>query len=454
MLGIETSRTITDPRTRAAALRSAGLLAMTMLTVGVGTAVLPSPASAAPAMCHGLPATVVTTARQAEQAATDRDDVVLVAGYVPFEAGAGDDTVCVARRLRQGTEVSGGPGNDWIRGGNGTDVLGGDAGDDVVLGLGGRDLLGDDRSMGGTPDGADLVSGGGGDDFFDGTVTGAADRLRGDSGQDTLAFPQNADPALRLDLAAGAVRARSGGASDTFSGMEAYTGSGKDDLILGTNGRDEIDGRGGVDTIHARSGRDHIHTFAGTVFAGPGNDWVDDADVLDRRSTVGQVGGRARSSLTVRLGPGKDLAYAWSRGHVHAGPGADRIELDLPFQRLRMRLWGDGGPDTLTWAGCPATLDNRAGWFRCGGKNRRVRAIGLERFQANVCSGQFACDRQGYDDVLRGSGRAEVFRGGGGDDRMLGRMGRDFLVGGNGSDIGWGGPGKDRCRLVEVRRSC
>jgi Ca2+-binding RTX toxin-like protein len=107
----------------------------------------------------------------------------------------------------------GGAGNDTLTGGSGNDDLRGDAGDDILSGLGGNDSLlggaGDDALTGGSGD--DTLIGGAGNDFVDGDqgtdvgILGAgddvfqwdpgdgSDRVEGGSGFDEMLFNGNAN---------------------------------------------------------------------------------------------------------------------------------------------------------------------------------------------------------------------------------------------------------------------
>jgi Ca2+-binding RTX toxin-like protein len=89
-------------------------------------------------------------------------------GGFEVNAGAGDDSVTVAREVPTPVTLRGGAGRDRLVGGAGGDKLVGGAGDDVLIGRAGADSL-----FGGP--GSDRLVGGSGNDL-----------LRGDSGEDTL----------------------------------------------------------------------------------------------------------------------------------------------------------------------------------------------------------------------------------------------------------------------------
>ncbi|MCB1500718.1 MAG: hypothetical protein KDK07_13170 [Bauldia sp.] len=75
----------------------------------------------------------------------------------------------------------GGAGRDVVKGGGGGDALFGEEGNDIIKGQGG-----DDRLHGG--DGKDVIKGGGGDDDILGGYYNGADTLTGNGGNDTFSF--------------------------------------------------------------------------------------------------------------------------------------------------------------------------------------------------------------------------------------------------------------------------
>jgi Ca2+-binding RTX toxin-like protein len=90
-----------------------------------------------------------------------------IAGF-EVNAGAGDDSVVLAREVPVPVTLRGGPGNDRLVGGAGDDKLIGGAGDDVLVGRAGADWiyggLGDDRLVGCSGD--DLLRGGPGQNVY------------------------------------------------------------------------------------------------------------------------------------------------------------------------------------------------------------------------------------------------------------------------------------------------
>jgi hypothetical protein len=85
-------------------------------------------------------------------------------GSFEVNAGGGDDTVALARKVTAPVTMRGGPGDDVLVGGGGRDRLLGGPGDDELVGRHADDRLyggpGDDLLLGGR--GADVCNGGGG----------------------------------------------------------------------------------------------------------------------------------------------------------------------------------------------------------------------------------------------------------------------------------------------------
>ncbi|NUB46496.1 sulfatase-like hydrolase/transferase, partial [Fertoebacter nigrum] len=126
-------------------------------------------------------------------------------------------------------------GIEGLRGGAGADVLLGDTLANRIEGGAGHDALhgraGDDTLAGG--DGNDVLFGGTG-----------ADRLEGGAGFDTVHYTGTAG--LRADLLVASTNTGEA-MGDSFSGIEALTGTAGQDTLLGHTGADVLDGGAGHD---------------------------------------------------------------------------------------------------------------------------------------------------------------------------------------------------------------
>jgi Ca2+-binding RTX toxin-like protein len=416
-----------------------------------------SAATAAPASCRGLAATVVGTPGEPLDG-TDGPDVIVSNGATYIDAKAGDDVVCATGRSPLSYEdptIDAGDGADVVDTTGSTAVrvhsfLG--PGDDVFIG-GDRPDDVDAANGWDTPrsNGADSVSTGGGADFV---VTGGgaqadADTIDLGSGNDETSVQGTVDPeqtilggpgsdqieferrslvrALTIDNATGTATA-SGRPALTWESFERFrvspTGPSKPPAFVG-GPQDEV-----VWTAIPLT----------SVDLGAGDDVVN-LEVRPSRlvDTAFYTGGPGDDSLIVHAGAGDQTASA--RLDLRSGrlvfPVGDRVvrnrlaafeSVRLSADRLRMR--GTPRADRLEWSGCHGYVDGGAG-------DDVIRAVDID----DVGCGAYSLDRE------------LVVRGGAGDDALIGALGRNTLLGGPGRDTANGGRGPDRC-AAEVERSC
>ena len=167
-----------------------------------------------------------------------------------LEGGAGDDT------------LAGGAAADGLRGGAGNDALAGDDGDDTF-------------TAEATPDGADIVDGGGENDLISYAARVEALTLTLAGGADDGASGEGDD--LRNVEAATA-----GAGADTLIGSDAankLTGSGGADTLQGGGGPDLMLGGAGDDALRARDGGRDTLVQCGTGTDSASIDVVDPAPV-------------------------------------------------------------------------------------------------------------------------------------------------------------------------------
>jgi Ca2+-binding RTX toxin-like protein len=210
---------------------------------------------------------VVSAGDGADQiVAGDGDDLVFAgAGEDIVLGGGGDDRIIGGQgndRLYgdDGDDVvTGNAGHDAISGGAGADVLGGGAGDDHLSGGDGDDRLvggtGNDRLDGGAGDdllsdgpGQDDVQGGSGADRVVAALDGAADRLDGGDGLDTLDYSR-ATEAVTVDLVAGSASGAEIGAHSIASFENVVGGSGDDHFVCDVAVPTSLTGGNGDDTF-------------------------------------------------------------------------------------------------------------------------------------------------------------------------------------------------------------
>jgi Ca2+-binding RTX toxin-like protein len=119
-----------------------------------------------------------------------------VAGVTKIEIRAGmvADRINLSDGITLPTEIFGGRGSDFIRGGAGPDTIHGGRGHDIIQGRGGNDILEGNEHR-------DIIRGNAGDDHIDGGR--GLDALRGDVGTDTLLSGFDFDNQLLATFSAG-----------------------------------------------------------------------------------------------------------------------------------------------------------------------------------------------------------------------------------------------------------
>ena len=262
----------------------------------------------------------------------------------------------------------------------------------------------------GSPDLADDLTGGDGDDVIQGL--GGADTLNGGDGSDFISGGLGND---QIDAGDGRDTASGG------DGIDSIFGSHGDDLLSGDAGNDTLDGGHGADTLIGGDGDD----LANGNF---GND---------------QVFGD--SDLPNVLGTGNDTLFGGPNNDILiGGGGTDFAQGDAGndlIQSLLVTPSGTVGTDLLG----DSLLGN-------GGDDTLIGDSGNDALNGD--SGQDSLiGNSGNDTLLGGSGNDALFGDATdgaatqtGDDSVLGQGGNDTLIGGRGRDQLDGGTGDDLVR--------
>jgi len=253
--------------------------------------------------------------------------------------------------------------------------------------------------------GVDIVSGGGGDDYF--LLGDQNDQATGDGGNDTMNGNMGADALVGAagndSLAGGQGDDLVGVAGAGEAGNDSFNGNIGNDTVVGVN--DSLFGAVGDDTLVGEAGNDSLSGDAGadSVANGAGNDTAVGGDGNDQMGVLGDVG--------TAFG---DDSYSGLAGNdtVYGGSGADTIF---------------GGFETASSSTEQNDLLN-------GGAG------------ADSINGQ-----QGNDSVFGGAGNDAIYGGQGGDtlwggsenDFMSGDLGQDSIRGDAGLDTLIGGSGND-----------
>jgi Ca2+-binding RTX toxin-like protein len=337
-------------------------------------------------------------------------------------------------------------GTDRIDGGAGFDVLSGGSGSDQMAGGGGSDHLGVPMLLtvdrGGPLEtslelGADRMEGGEGDDTLfagagDRTLTynldtpqraggraepNGADVLSGGGGSDHVSYVNREIPvAVTLD---GRPNDGSAGEGDDVAGdVERITGGTADDVIDGGPANDVLDGGPGSDRVHGLDGADSVE-------GGPADGGSD-----------GLSGGTGPDALSG--GPGADsLAGDDGDDGLRGGGGADRLDGGAGTDALQGEADGDdlaGGPGA-------DVLDGGQGLDRVDyGDAPRAVTVRLDRERNDGERGE---DWVRETENVRGGTHADSLFGDAGVNAIEGGPGHDLIDAGAGADDVSAGPGRD-----------
>lgn len=179
-----------------------------------------------------------------------------------IDGGKGNDRIIVDKDLSGDFRITGGEGNDYIRGGKGADVIIDNYGQNFIAGGEGSDIIvangfdipanaGNNPYSNGiiaTPITGNIISGGRGNDYLEGSAAG--DLIMTGSGNDTVYAKSGNDI-----VSAGAGRKY----IDAGRGDD-YVRGGKDhNMIFGGDGNDVIDAGAGKNVILSGRGQDTVN---------------------------------------------------------------------------------------------------------------------------------------------------------------------------------------------------
>ncbi|MHB9119164.1 MAG: putative Ig domain-containing protein [Burkholderiales bacterium] len=361
---------------------------------------------------------VITDPKQPEPGRADilsggsgNDLIKGLGGGDVLSGGAGQDKlyggneITVEAALAQQNAVPTGLRGDWLAGGAGDDVLVGEASDDALNG----------------GQGGDLILGGAGDDNINGDLE--ADQVGLDwSVQRSVTTTGNTtmhDITYRNMIT-------------TFSvagGSDVIYGGGGADWVYGGGGNDWLDGGTGDDVLFGQNGSDDL-------FGGDGNDYFlggTDDDYLDGEAGDDALMGDAGND-TLFGGDGADKLQGDSGTGI--GDGDDYLDGEAGNDIL----FGEGGNDELHGGDGDDNLRGGGGRYALYGEAGNDRLFG----DSSDTSGEAdTLDGGDGDDLISGQGGDDTLSGGNGNDLILGGLGNDTLQGGAGIDQLQGGAGDD-----------
>lgn len=393
-----------------------------------------APAHAAAPTCEGQKATIVGNAKANKLTGTPQRDVIW--------GGDGNDT------------ISGLGGNDIICGGGGADRIHGGPDDDRIFGELDNyraDAFGRMKRTG------DTIVPGSGNDVVDPGYDARPVSPGVEVEPDTISY-YNAPAGAIVDLrAVPAVVGADGTDSIVIAAGSpiGFVGTPFNDVIRGTYKDDRLYGMGGDDQLFGQDGDDTI-TPDGNESAG--NDIVDGGSGNDKIVSVGGYD-------TLLGGPGQDAITNTSINTtaIKGGSGGDVVTVPVPGES-GFSVLGNGGQDKLRLVANanPALfptvrIDQRKGLTKIinlvpvtvSGKIQSFTEVSLPGNSKTIYKGT----KKGEVIDAHPDFRA-IIKARGGADVLTGSNEKDLLIGGKGFDIGFGKGGKDKCKLIERRKSC
>ncbi|WP_345197052.1 calcium-binding protein, partial [Kistimonas scapharcae] len=347
--------------------------------------------------------------------ASETDDITVDLDNTgsPVVTASGQDTLISIEN------VSGGSGDDTLKGTADDNTISGGGGDDTLIGRAGNDTLdgGNHGLIGDTVD----YSGASGDVTVNLSTTDY-----------TTAFGIGASTAQDGDLG-----------TDTVLNLENVIGSSGDDTIIGNASDNTLQGGAGSDTFVGGDGSD---TFDGGSGA--------ESDTADYSQVTGDIAVDLENDLASNDGFNNTDTLT-SIENVTGGAGDDVItaaETGTEGNELRGnagddQLSGGGGVDVLDGGDGDDTLIGGAGQDQLiGGEGNETNGDTADyssasiALQVDLTSGIVANDGTGSQDTISG---IENVMGGSGDDQLTGNVDDNTLTGNGGDDVLDGAGGAD-----------
>jgi Ca2+-binding RTX toxin-like protein len=410
----------------------------------------------------------------------------------------GNDFIFLNDSDGRGDVIRGSWGNDAIGGGDGGDTIFGDGDNDYLYGWLGVDILyggeGND-TLSGEQDvdylyggnGIDTLNGGDGNDFLyseagNDTINGGAgtaDTLyfqtvsNFDGGQGFLddwgwSISMNAGVAELLSVSGPSTAIE----TDTFSNIEAFSGSENYDIFIGNSAANTFHGNGGDDFFAPQLGND-------TVNGGDGEDtlqFMTSGSTFNGDDTIDMTAGTAQRTITTNFGgfflnsfqtttfSSIEVVYANDGNDtvtgsifddvIFGGFGIDVINGGVGFDTL----YGEEGNDTLNGSFGDDYLVGGAGVdILNGGANidtvdySAATSLVLVRLDTPTQYAQWGSGIGGaieqdtlisIENVTTGSG-ADYLYGDGNANILYGNAGNDYIAAGGGNDRIFGGSGQE-----------
>ncbi len=322
--------------------------------------------------------------------------------------------------------LTGGDGNDFLKGNSLANVLQGGKGDDTLEGRGGNEIYAFDTD---NPWGFETIIedvGGGVDTLdFSGTTGRSISVNLGVTAPQTI----NANLVLKIQSSGGdegEIENLIGGSrNDTLRGNSfnnRIRGGAGDDLLDGKSGDDLLDGGIGNDTLQGGTGSDTINEQGNTNFA------LNDTSLTRGTGEVDSLDNIEIANLTGGAGANTFNLTGWTgTGSLNGGdlPGNPRIDTVIVSADANFTLTA-GSLTVSTMLGPIALTSIDAAVLTDG--------PGSHTLDASAFAGSTVLTGNDGDDILIGGAGIDILRGGLGNDTLTGNRGNDLLDGGAGID--------------------
>ncbi|MCZ7660304.1 MAG: cadherin domain-containing protein [Xanthobacteraceae bacterium] len=262
------------------------------------------------------------------------------------------------------------------------------------------------------------------------------------NGNTRLAF-YNASAGVTVDVAGGTASGNASVGNDTFTGVNAVSGSFFDDILRGSattgTNSETFDGRGGNDLIDGRGGFDQVvYNNDASITSGISVDMA--------AGTVMGAGVGTDTLIAVESVRGTGFA------DTYVATGFSGASTDTGLAATFNEFEGLGGDDVVTGNG-----STRITFVSASGGVTVDLAAGTASGNASVGNDTFTgvsrVRGSNSNDLISGDAGANTLEGQGGNDTLDGRGGSDILAGGGGADTFVYGFGSGADTITDFNRT-
>ena len=276
-------------------------------------------------------------------------------------------------------------------------------------------------------------------------------------------------------------------AGDSFTNIQNIEGSGRNDVLHGTNQDNIFIGGAGDDTIDGKAGNDtasyasssaavtvNLSVSGAQDTGGAGSDTLTNIENLIGSAHNDALTGDAGANR-IDGGAGNDVIDGGDGADILSGGAGDDVILSSDL--YANAIDGGAGTDTLSYAGLAENTDTNIGRWLAGEPKTayprggegwtsddpsdsfiaitgifadlathqvfKQHGVGPAEISDTGITGIENITGSGFADYIAGDGAANILIGGAGDDYLYGRAGADSLHGNDGADTLYGGADDD-----------